>query len=433
MTITGEMQRAIELIETTSQPIYITGKAGTGKTTLLKYITQTINKKFVITASTGVAAVNAGGVTLHSLMGVPFGVIDPNELPKASMKKERQDLIRAIDTLIIDEISMITPDILDYIDYKLRKFRGSKLPFGGVQVVMFGDLFQLAPVVPKKERDLLLEFYDGIYFFYARVFMDAGFHIIELTHVFRQADERFVNILNHIREYQLTAEDMTELSAIRNKQASEDMSNDYIHICSLKRDVQKINQEKLGEATHIYEASIDGEFNKNAAPCDSTLQLRIGAKVMILVNDSEQHYCNGTTGEVCALDTNRVDVRLQDGEVVSFGPNTWECYDYFIEDGKIKKEKKGACSQIPLILAWAITVHKSQGLTFGKVALHTRAIFSPGQIYVALSRCTSLEGIVSDTFISQRHIIPDKQLMAFERAIKQNGYFFDNNTLKLMK
>lgn len=433
ITLTDEMKQAIKLIETTDSAIYITGKAGTGKTTFLKYIVENIQKRFVITASTGIAAINAGGVTLHSLLNIPFGVLSPNETIKTGFNDEKKELLNAIDVLIIDEISMVRPDVIDYIDRKLQIYRESSLPFGGVQVIMFGDLYQLPPVVTNNEKDILLQLYRGVYFFYAHVFRNHGFQIVELNHIFRQSDTRFIEILNHIRSYQITKEDIEDLEELRDKKQSDRFDNRYIHICSYKKDVKRINEELLGEPTHTFYAQIQNDFNLNSAPCDRKLMLRVGARVMMLINDRFHLYCNGSLGIVEGIDDKVVTVKLDNGCTIGVERCEWTAYEYRIVDGKIKNVAKGSCKQFPITLAWAITIHKSQGLTFDNVVIHTQGVFCPGQIYVALSRCTSLEGIISDSFIDKRHILPDQELLSFEKAYKNCNYHFNIDTYKKMK
>lgn len=433
ITLTDEMKQAIKLIETTDSAIYITGKAGTGKTTFLKYIVENIQKRFVITASTGIAAINAGGVTLHSLLNIPFGVLSPNETIKTGFNDEKKELLNAIDVLIIDEISMVRPDVIDYIDRKLQIYRESSLPFGGVQVIMFGDLYQLPPVVTNNEKDILLQLYRGVYFFYAHVFRNHGFQIVELNHIFRQSDTRFIEILNHIRSYQITKEDIEDLEELRDKKQSDRFDNRYIHICSYKKDVKRINEELLGEPTHTFYAQIQNDFNLNSAPCDRKLMLRVGARVMMLINDRFHLYCNGSLGIVEGIDEKVVTVKLDNGCTIGVERCEWTAYEYRMVDGKIKNVAKGSCKQFPITLAWAITIHKSQGLTFDNVVIHTQGVFCPGQIYVALSRCTSLEGIISDSFIDKRHILPDQELLSFERAYKNCNYHFNIDTYKKMK
>jgi RecA/RadA recombinase len=432
MILTDEMKRAIELIENTGEILYITGKAGSGKTTFLKHIVQNIQKKFVVTASTGVAAVNAGGVTLHSLLGVPLGVNNPNEEIKADFHEARHALLNAIDILIIDEISMVRPDTIDYIDQKLRICRESDLPFGGVQLVMFGDLYQLPPVVTDNEKDVLLQFYDGIYFFYAHVLKNCGFQVIEFNQIFRQSDPRFIEILNNIRSYRVTDEDIEDLEALRDKKNIDDFNSQYIHVCSYRKDVQRINGDLLGEPTHTFYAEIKDDFNIKAAPCDNKLKLRVGARVMIIVNDCNHLYYNGSLGVVEKIGNESITVKLDSGYSVTVKRYEWTAYDYRIQDGKIQSVVKGTCRQFPVILAWAITVHKSQGLTFSNVAIHAKSFFCSGQLYVALSRCTSLEGIVSDVFINKKHILPDYELLSFESAYKANDFIFNRDAYRIM-
>ena len=390
ITLTPEMQKAMELLETTNHPIYITGKAGTGKTTLLRYMVKNIQKRFVITASTGIAAINAGGVTLHSLMGIPMGIQEPFGQLKGHLSKPKIDLIRAIDVLIIDEISMVRPDTIDYIDRKLRFYRNSDEPFGGVQVVMFGDLYQLPPVVPKDELTVLRCFYPGVYFFYAEIFKRFGFHVIELTHIFRQSDDRFIEILNNLRVYHLSEDNIEDLAEIRDRSLSNNFTNQYLHICSLKKDVQKINSELLGEPTDVFDAVIKGEFNPKSAPCDMKLSVREGARVMLLVNDREQGFSNGSLGNIVSIEPESIIVRLDNGRYVSVTKHEWTNHEYSVIEGKIQQKEIGSCIQFPLTLGWAITIHKSQGLTFDNVVIHAKNVFAPGQIYVALSRCRTL-------------------------------------------
>lgn len=433
MTLTDEMAKTFQLIEETTEHLYITGKAGTGKTTFLKYIVENTHKRIMVAASTGIAAINAGGVTLHSLLGIPLAIHDPNSTIGGRFYPDKVAMFKMLDTLIIDEISMVRPDTLDYVDKKLRLYRMVDEPFGGVQIVMFGDLYQLPPVVKNDEKNILLQMYRGVYFFYAHVFRNCGFKVIELSHVFRQSDDRFVEILNHIRNYKLTNRDINDLDTLRDRRESQNYSNEHIHICTYKRDVQKINQEMLGEPTHTYNAIFEGDFPSSFAPCDTSLALRVGARIMMIANDPLHQYCNGSMGHVINLTETAITVRLDSGLTVVVGPNKWNAKEYQVKDGKIETIDKGSCTQFPLTLAWAITIHKSQGLTFDKIAIHAKGIFAPGQLYVALSRCTTMEGIISESFISQKHIIPDRELIAFEQAVKVCNNIFDRNTYRSMR
>ena len=440
MIVTDEMQQAIELIQNTNENLYITGKAGTGKTTFLKYIVENIEKRFIITAPTGIAAVNAGGITLHSFLNIPFGVLGPTSAQDSKFFPAKKALANAIDILVIDEISMVRADVLDFVDIKLRLYRQNSEPFGGIQVVMFGDLHQLPPVVTSAEKNALATYYPGPYFFNAKVFREKGFRIVELTHIFRQSDANFITILNNIRNYHLTPDDIASLEERRNKTLSADYGGKYIHICSLKNDVVEINHKLLGTPTHSYKAILDGDFNANSMPCDDVLSLRVGARVMTLVNDREHRFYNGSLGFVSALSENTVTVALDNGNTVELAPFNWEQAEYKVQEclvngvpeKKIERVVKGGCKQIPLTLAWAITIHKSQGLTFDNIVIHSKGMFCPGQLYVALSRCTSLEGIASENFISQRMIFPDHELSAFEHAYKAHGNIFDRVTYKSM-
>lgn len=426
ITITDEMAKAIELIEQTNQHLFITGKAGTGKTTFLRHIVKNLNKRFVVTASTGIAAINAGGVTLHSLFKIPFGPISPNTRPKGVMNKNTFSLLNSIDTLIIDEISMVRPDVLDYVDRRLKQVRGSEESFGGLQVVMFGDLYQLPPVIKSEESKILDEFYAGNYFFNAQAFEQKGFNVVELNHIFRQSDPRFIELLNHIRSYDVTDEDIEDLSELRDRYMSQQFKSEHIHICTHRKDVERINTDLLGEATHTFEAIINKDFPISQAPCDEELKLREGARVMTLVNNRAQGYCNGSLGVVTKIADDKIEVKLDSGNLAIVERFTWEHCDYQLKNGKVEKVIKGTCTQFPLTLAWAITIHKSQGLQFPSIIIHTKGAFCPGQIYVALSRCTSMEGVICDSFIDRKHIMVEDALLDFEKNYKNNNYYFNS-------
>lgn len=425
MELTDEMLRAFHIIEETTDCLFITGKAGTGKTTLLKYIVENTHKNIIVAASTGIAAINAGGVTLHSLFGIPFDLQGPNTPIKGKLYKDKFMLFEKLDTLIIDEASMIRPDILDYVDRKLKLYRMNSLPFGGVQIVLFGDLFQLPPVIKKNEELILRQWYHGNYFFHSHAIREVGFQIIELTKVFRQRDDRFVNMLNRIREYQLLPMDIDDLSELRDNRSSKDFTTKAIHICSLRRDADRINNQMIGETTHVFPAQFKESFNPKNAPCDLNLRLRVGARVMTLVNDNQQKFYNGSMGTVSWIQANKIGVKLDAGHEVIVEPFTWVDREYKVMDEAIVTIEKGSCRQFPLTLGWAITIHKSQGLTFDNIVVHCPYAFAPGMLYVALSRCTSMQGIVTDFFINAKAIIKDNELIAFNTVCRNNGNKFN--------
>ena len=431
--LTKEMREAMDIINNTKQSLYITGKAGTGKTTFLKYIIKHTNKNIVVAAPTGVAAVNAGGTTLHSLLSIPFGIAIHGSKGQRRLSRERMSVIKRMDILVIDEISMVRADVMDFVNARLCEVRSNGKPFGGVQLVMFGDLYQLPPVVKKEEDAILKRFYKAPYFFNANIFDRCEFRIIELTKIFRQTDEHFIQLLNHLRAYQITNADLERLKMICNVRECNDFNSNRVHICSLRSEVQAINEGQLGEPTHVFSAFITGDFLESNAPCDVDLKLRVGARVMMLKNDSEERkYYNGSLGTVTAITDSIISVSLDNGLHTEVGRHAWKTYEYEVNDeDKIVAKEKGSLEQFPIALAWAVTIHKSQGLTFDRVAIHANRIFAPGQIYVALSRCTSLEGIVTDTFIGRRHVLPNRELVAFEEAYKDNGYIFDDRTKEI--
>lgn len=425
MVLTDEMSRAFQIIEETTDCLFITGKAGTGKTTFLKYIVEHAHKNLIVAASTGIAAINAGGVTLHSLFGIPFEPQGPNMPIKGKLYQDKFKLFQMLDTLIIDEASMVRPDVLDYVDRKLRLYRLNELPFGGVQVILFGDLFQLPPVIKKNDEEILQQWYRGNYFFHSHALREVGFQIIELTKVFRQSDERFINMLNRIREYQLLPMDIEDLSELRDNRQSQDYTTNAIHICSLRRDADKINDQMIGEATHMFPAVFQGDFNQKNTPCDLNLKLREGARVMTLINDSKQGFFNGSMGTVVSITQTKIGVLLDDDHEVQIEPFTWVDREYKVNGNEIQTIEKGSCTQFPLALGWAITIHKSQGLTFDNIVIHCPYVFAPGMLYVALSRCTSMEGIVTDFFISRKAIKVDKELLAFNKVCQTNDNKFN--------
>lgn len=423
--LTDEMQKVVDIVEKGDANIFVTGKAGSGKTAFLKYLIENTKKNCIVTAPTGVAAINAGGVTLHSLFCIPFGPITPYDRLNFKFNKWKKELIRQLDVLIIDEISMVRPDVLDTVDRTLRMICEDSEPFAGKQVVMFGDLFQLPPVVKSDERKLLSAYYDDFYFFNARVWKNTGFNVVELTKIFRQSDQAFINVLNRIRNYEVTSEELDVLSELKNREVYDDFKGEHIHICTHRKDVEAINNKELGiNGVMQFNSSIRDKFPDSSMPCDAHLKLRVGARVMALTNDTQKGYYNGMLGQVIFMTPDVITARMDNGATVKFERHTWKNMQYVLEGDKIKKTEIGSCTQFPLTLAWAITIHKAQGLTFDKIALHVSKTFCPGQLYVALSRCRTLEGIVSDAFITKKMVIPEYALMDFEREYKQNGDWY---------
>ena len=424
LTLTEDMQRVLHIVNETNENLFVTGKAGTGKTTLLQQVVKKCKKNIVVAAPTAIAAINAGGVTLHSLFRLPFGVITPDLVKTSKFYKFQRKVIANLQTLIIDEVSMVRADVIDALDAKLKIVKKNNEPFGGVQIIMFGDLSQLLPVTKKEEKEILDKYYPEYFFFNASVWKETGFHVINLSQIFRQSDQTFIDLLNNIRNYELTAEDMDILSELKNKNISESYTGEYIHLCTHKASVEKINATLLGEPTWSSEVVLSDDFPTNAIPCDQTLKLRVGARVMALCNNSTLGYYNGMLGEVVELGSNYVLVRTDEGKVINFTPHKWSHIQYIVDGDQIKQQEIGSCEQYPLTLAWAITIHKSQGLTFNKAILHISRTFCSGQLYVALSRCRTLEGVITDGYVTRRMLIPEPALIKFEKQYRANGNWY---------
>ncbi len=433
---------AAELVNYTDKHVFLTGKAGTGKTTFLKFIKQTTHKNTAIVAPTGVAAINAGGTTLHSFLQLPFGAFIPeghrtftNEtreeihdrqslVRRLRFSATRRKVIEALELLIIDEISMVRADLLDMVDTVLRFVRRKpQLPFGGVQVLYIGDMFQLPPVVKEEDRDLIEKYYKSPFFFDARVIQQAPPQYVELTHVYRQSDEDFIQVLNEVRNNQLTPRGLEKLAGRYIPGFNPPADENYITLATHNYMADQINQAELNALPgrmFMYEASIKDDFPETSFPVDKTLKLKQGAQVMFVKNDTEnpKRFFNGKIGIVTLLDNDKIEVTCKgDHEPIRVPLEEWKNIRYSYESSTrtVKEEELGSFSQYPLRLAWAITIHKSQGLTFEKAIIDAGKAFEAGQVYVALSRCTNLEGLVLRSPISSGLVMTNERIAMFGR------------------
>ena len=442
-----EFQDALNLIQYTRQSVFLTGKAGTGKSTFLKYVCANVKKKHVVLAPTGIAAINAGGSTLHSFFKLPFHPLLPDD-PNFSLKggklhsflkysSDHRKLIQEIELVIIDEISMVRADIIDFIDKILRVYsQNMREPFGGKQILLVGDVYQLEPVVKSDEREILNRFYPTPYFFSARVFNEIELVSIELTKVYRQTDKVFVNVLDHIRTNTASAFDLQLLNTRYNTEIEESESDMYITLTTRRDTVNFINEKKLAELpgeSAILKGEIKGEFPENSLPTLMELELKPGAQIIFIKNDPEKRWVNGTIGTVSGIDEDdTLYIITEDGQEFDVKKERWANirYQYNEQEKKIEEEELGVFIQYPIRLAWAITIHKSQGLTFSRVIIDfTGGVFAGGQTYVALSRCTSLDGIQLKKPISRGDIFVRPEIVNFaqrfnnrqaiDRALKQ--------------
>ena len=415
-----EQQKAFELISQTNTSFFLTGRAGTGKTTFLRNVQQHTDKKYVVLAPTGIASILVGGETIHSFFGFPTEVLTASTYAKLNQNKLA--IIRSVDTFIIDEVSMVRCDIIDAIDRSLRSVLMNSSPFGGKQMVFTGDLFQLQPVLQKGiDEDIIREDYDTCqpYFFKAKVFQSMSLPAIEFKKVYRQEDTHFLSILNHIREGIVKEEDLEALNERQQICEAEEM---VITLSPFNKKVNEINESHLAEIeekAYQYEAKITGEFKADHSPVDRMLTLKVGAQVLFTRNDAGRRWVNGSLGVVTKLDDNLIRVRLKNGEEYQVEPVQWDNYSFTYDHDKheLEKKLKGSFVQYPLKLAWAITVHKSQGMTFDKVILDlSRGVFTPGQLYVALSRVKTLEGLYLTAPIEAKHVKKNAEVVTFSRS-----------------
>ena len=428
---------AYRFVTETSENIFLTGKAGTGKTTFLKYLKEHATKNIVVAAPTGVAAINAGGVTLHSLFQLPFHPFLPTKNNKEQLlgtiryNRQRQQLLRKMELLVIDEISMVRCEVMDAIDTILKSIRRNyDTPFGGVQLLCIGDLHQLPPVAQNHEWNILQEYYTTPFFFDSIAIKAQMPLLIELNKIYRQKEDSFVRLLNKVRNNQMDADDFEDLHMRYDPLFSPMPGEKYITLTSHNKQANEINQQKIENlftSPFIYKAEIEEEFPEHTYPAEAELLLKEGAQVMFLKNDVvAKRYFNGKIGVVKLLEKNKIVVDC-DGVEIEVAKETWENTRYTLNrnDGKLEQETLGTFTQYPLRLAWAITIHKSQGLTFEKVMIDAGASFSSGQVYVALSRCTSLDGIVllsklsSSTLFSNDNVIKGQQTLTHRGSLAE--------------
>ncbi len=414
---------AEEYVRDTGCNIFLTGKAGSGKTTFLHNLRIESPKRMVVTAPTGVAAINAGGVTLHSLFQMPFGLFVPGGEGEERHKfsREKVNLIKSLDLLVIDEISMVRADLLDGVDSVLRRLRRSQLPFGGVQLLLIGDLHQLPPVVKDADWRLLAPHYDSPYFFSSQSLRKTELIAIELQHIYRQADGHFIDLLNRVRDNRLDPASLAELNKRHIEGFTDDGNLGYITLCTHNSRADAINQARLAKLvgkTHRFNAEIEGDFPEHAFPTASTLELKTGAQVMFMKNDPspDKRFFNGKIGKITRIRDDLIWIMCEgDEEEIVVEPATWENIEYSLNEEtlEITENKIGAFVQYPLKLAWAITIHKSQGLTFDRAVIDAQAAFAHGQVYVALSRCRTLEGLVLSSPLSPKAVKTDPTVRRF--------------------
>ena len=440
-TSNPELDLAWRIVENTGMHMFLTGKAGTGKTTFLKELKRRSPKRMVVTAPTGIAAINAEGMTLHSFFQLPFAPYIPDTVFNAGkdayryrFSKEKIRIIRSIDLLVIDEISMVRADLLDAVDSVLRRYRSSHLPFGGVQLLMIGDLQQLAPVVKAEEWELLSKHYDTPYFFSSRALAETQYATIELKQTYRQTDAHFLNLLNRVRTNTADRRVLEELNRRYKPQFVPPTEERYIRLTTHNILAQNINERELGKIdrpTFVFNAVITGKFPEYSYPTDETLTLKQGAQIMFVKNDRspEKRYFNGMIGEITAIDEKGFYVRSKDyHEEIRVEQEQWDNSRYTLNEKtmEITEEIEGTFSQFPVRLAWAITIHKSQGLTFSHAIIDAHDSFAHGQVYVALSRCRTLEGMVLSTPLGSGAIICDNTVERYTSGIERRTPSGDN-------
>lgn len=431
-----KLELARKFVQFTGKNVFLTGKAGTGKTTFLHQLKEDLPKRMIVVAPTGVAAINAGGVTIHSFFQLPFGPVIPGYSDKNSnvqqktqfrrFSKEKINIMKSLDLLVIDEISMVRADMLDGIDETLRRFRRRELPFGGVQLLMIGDMQQLAPVIKDDEWEMLRDYYATAFFFSSRALKNTTYVSIELIHVYRQSDQHFIQLLNRIRD---NKPDNYTIEQLNKRYRPDNFDEEgYITLTTHNAKAARINQNKLKQLNspeHIYTAEISGKFPEYIYPTDYELKLKKGAQVMFVKNDPspEKEFFNGKIGKIVGFDEDNIIVRCpEDDHIITVNPIEWNNYKYTMdqETKEIKETVEGTFIQIPLKLAWAITIHKSQGLTFEKAIIDANAAFAFGQVYVALSRCKSLDGLVLSSRIEPHNVKSSSTIGQFNHYVEEH-------------
>ena len=430
-----ELNLAEDFVQHTGHHIFLTGKAGTGKTTFLHKLKEKTAKRLIVTAPTGVAAINAGGVTLHSFFQLPFGPFIPGSEAHEQgrqrsfrFSKEKKRIIKSLDLLVIDEISMVRADLLDSVDAVLRRQRGKNQPFGGVQLLMIGDLHQLSPVAKQDEWQLLKQYYETVYFFSSHALDQSELVTVELKHIYRQSDARFIHLLNRVRENRLNSASLGELNQRFIEKFTPEKDQGYITLTTHNNNADRINQRRLsalGEKEVCFDAEVSGDFPDHTYPAPFKLTLKEGAQVMFLRNDNsiERRYYNGKIGQIKAINSRQICITCPDeSEDIMVDAVEWENIKYRVdeENREIQENIIGKFKQFPLKLAWAITIHKSQGLTFDKAVIDAKSAFAHGQVYVALSRCKTLEGLVLSSLIPSRGIATDESVLTFVERARQN-------------
>ena len=417
-----QFQRALDIMEHSDRNAFITGRAGTGKSTLLDYFRNTTDKRVVILAPSGVAALNVKGQTLHSFFRFKPHVT-LQQVGELRIKSGEVTIYKQLDAIVIDEISMVRADLLDCVD-KFLRLNGPKRdrPFGGVQMIFVGDLYQLPPVVTGGEKAIFVSNYETPYFFSARAFDALEMEFVELEKVYRQHDEDFISLLNAIRNKSVTDDNLEFLNRRYIPEFEPSLDDFYIHLTTTNELADRINVkqlEKLRGAMYTFTGRIEGEFRKEYLPTAIDLHVKAGAQIMMVNNDASGRWVNGTVGRIVAIENQKVGeeviiAELANGEEVKISPYTWEIFRYIIDDGQLQSEVIGEFTQYPFILAWAVTIHKSQGKTFEKVIIDIgKGTFAHGQMYVALSRCTTLDGMILKTPIHKNHVWMDYRVMRF--------------------